>query len=170
MTRDLSDTGPWAIEAATARSTWSSRGGVPEWSNGAVSKTVVPSGYRGFESHSLRQIWGGLRAALFFVITSCALKPVRSSIFCSQLAGNWGTIGCLYATTTVDMAINPKVEFRLPPIMHSYLKELADIGAYGKGATGVAKRFVEQGIADALDKKVIVPKSVEDFDDDEGED
>ena len=30
------------------------RGGVPEWSNGAVSKTVVPYGYRGFESHSLR--------------------------------------------------------------------------------------------------------------------
>ncbi len=30
-------------------------GGVPEWSNGAVSKTVVPYGYRGFESLPLRQ-------------------------------------------------------------------------------------------------------------------
>src|SRR5258707_14830545 len=34
-----------------------SRGEVPEWSIGAVSKTVVPcEGYRGFESHPLRQI------------------------------------------------------------------------------------------------------------------
>ena len=32
-------------------------GGMPERSNGAVSKTVVPlAGYRGFESHSLRQL------------------------------------------------------------------------------------------------------------------
>ena len=31
-----------------------SRGGVPEWPNGAVSKTVVRSAYRGFESHPLR--------------------------------------------------------------------------------------------------------------------
>ncbi len=30
-------------------------GGVPEWSNGAVSKTVVRYAYRGFESHPLRQ-------------------------------------------------------------------------------------------------------------------
>ena len=30
-------------------------GGVPEWSNGAVSKTVVRFAYRGFESHPLRQ-------------------------------------------------------------------------------------------------------------------
>jgi hypothetical protein len=29
--------------------------GVPEWPNGTVSKTAVPSGYRGFESHPLRQ-------------------------------------------------------------------------------------------------------------------
>lgn len=64
------------------------------------------------------------------------------------------------------MATNPKVEFRLPPILHSYLKDLADMGAYGKGATGVAKRFVEQGISAALDKKVLVPKNIKDFDDD----
>ena len=30
------------------------RGEVPEWSNGAVSKTVVRFAYRGFESHPLR--------------------------------------------------------------------------------------------------------------------
>ena len=28
-----------------------SRGEVREWSNRAVSKTAVPGGYRGFESH-----------------------------------------------------------------------------------------------------------------------
>ena len=150
-------------------------GSVAEGSNALDSKSREPltflgTGFRGFESHHFRQIWGGLRAALFFISTFCVLKPVRSSIFWRQLSVNWRTIGCLYAITTVDMAINPKVEFRLPPIMHSYLKELVDMGAYGKGPTGVAKRFVEQGIADALDKKVIGPKSVEDFDDDEGED
>ena len=31
------------------------RGGVREWLNRAVSKTVVPYGYRGFESHPHRQ-------------------------------------------------------------------------------------------------------------------
>ena len=31
-------------------------GGVPERSIGAVSKTVVPFGYRGFESHPLRHL------------------------------------------------------------------------------------------------------------------
>lgn len=66
------------------------------------------------------------------------------------------------------MAANPKIEFRLPPIMHSYLEELSGLGAYGKGAAGVAKRFVEQGIAAALEKKVILPKNVKDFDDDDG--
>ncbi len=29
---------------------------MPEWSNGTVSKTVVPYGYRGFESHPLRHL------------------------------------------------------------------------------------------------------------------
>ena len=68
------------------------------------------------------------------------------------------------------MATNPKIEFRLPPIMHAYLEDLADMGAYGKGKTGVAKRFVEQGIANALDRKVIAPRSVADFDDDTNDD
>ena len=35
-------------------------GGMPERSNGAVSKTVVPFGYRGFESHFLRHSWEAL--------------------------------------------------------------------------------------------------------------
>ena len=33
-----------------------SPGGMREWPNRAVSKTVVRPAYRGFESHSLRQI------------------------------------------------------------------------------------------------------------------
>ena len=32
------------------------QGEVTEWSIVAVSKTVVPSGYRGFESHPLRHL------------------------------------------------------------------------------------------------------------------
>ncbi len=68
------------------------------------------------------------------------------------------------------MATNPKIEFRFPPIMHAYLEGLADMGAYGKGKTGVAKRFVEQGIMNAIDRKVIAPKSVADFDNDTDDD
>ena len=32
-------------------------GGMAEWTNATVLKTVIPYGYRGFESHSLRQFY-----------------------------------------------------------------------------------------------------------------
>ena len=60
---------------------------------------------------------------------------------------------------------SPKIEFRLSPILHAYLEDLADIGGYGQGKHGVAKRFVENGIQAALDKNVIEKRSVKDFQD-----
>lgn len=68
------------------------------------------------------------------------------------------------------MATNPKIEFRLPPIMHAYLEDLANMGAFGNGKTGVAKRFVELGVMNALDKKVIESRSIADFDVDTDDD
>ncbi len=52
--RDLSRSRLCTIEAATTEPRRPSLGGVPEWPNGAVSKTVVRTAYRGFESHPLR--------------------------------------------------------------------------------------------------------------------
>ena len=105
----------------------------------------------------------------FLVAASCASKLFRSSIFCRQSSDDWLTIGCHLCYKLRAVATNPKIEFRLPPILHSYLEDLSGLGAYGKGAAGVAKKFVEQGIADALEKKVIAPKNVRDFDDDDDE-
>jgi hypothetical protein len=47
--------------------------------------------------------------------------------------------------------------------MHAYLRELVRIGAYGKGKAGVMRRFIENGITQAIEAGVITPKNVEDF-------
>ena len=58
---------------------------------------------------------------------------------------------------------NPKVDPRLPPIMHAYLDDLAALGAYGKGKRGVARTFIERGIQEAIEKGVIKKRDVADF-------
>jgi hypothetical protein len=51
-----------------------------------------------------------------------------------------------------------------PPAHHArYLRELARVGCYGKGKAGVMRRFIENGIAQALEAGVIAPKNIEDF-------
>lgn len=45
---------------------------------------------------------------------------------------------------------NKKIQPRLPPIMHAYLQDLADIGAYGKDVSDVARTLIEAGIRQAL--------------------
>jgi hypothetical protein len=67
----------------------------------------------------------------------------------------------------MEMA-NPKLEVRLPPVMHAYLEDLAAIG-YGRGKVGVARRFIENAITHALETKVIQTKRAADFDDAEDE-
>jgi hypothetical protein len=68
---------------------------------------------------------------------------------------------------------NPKAQCRLEAINHAYLEDLAKLGAYGKGKSGVMRRFIENGIKEALEKRVIAPRNIEEFggsvsDDDEG--
>jgi hypothetical protein len=60
-----------------------------------------------------------------------------------------------------------RADLRLPPIIHAYLEELAKIGVYGKGKSGVMRRFIEQGVQKAIEGRVIPPKNVTDFDDGE---
>jgi hypothetical protein len=61
------------------------------------------------------------------------------------------------------MAENPHASARLRPIMHAYLRELARVGCYGKGKAGVIRRFIENGITQAIEAGVITVKNVEDF-------
>jgi hypothetical protein len=59
---------------------------------------------------------------------------------------------------------SPKAELRLSPIMHAYLEDLARIGAYGKGKSGVMRRFIENGVRTAIERKVISARDAYDFD------
>jgi hypothetical protein len=58
---------------------------------------------------------------------------------------------------------SPKVYCRLEPIDVAYLDDLAKIGGYGRGRSGVIKRFIPNGIVDAIEKAVIRKRSVDDF-------
>ena len=66
-----------------------------------------------------------------------------------------------------------KEQLRLEPIDVAYLKDLARIG-YGKGKSGVMRRFILNGITAALEAKVIPARTVEEFggsvEDDEDDD
>ena len=55
-----------------------------------------------------------------------------------------------------------KQSVRLSPMMVAYVRELARLGAYGKGKGGVMRRFIEAGVQRALENKVIAPKSPDD--------
>jgi hypothetical protein len=61
------------------------------------------------------------------------------------------------------MAEGLKTTVRLEPIVRAYLKDLAKLGAYGKGRAGVMRRFIENGVAEAIEKKVIAPRDIADF-------
>lgn len=61
------------------------------------------------------------------------------------------------------MASNKPVQVRLRPVIIAYLDELDRIGGYGKGRPGVIRRFVENGIAHAIQRKVLEKKNAADF-------
>jgi hypothetical protein len=63
----------------------------------------------------------------------------------------------------------PKADLRLPQILHAYLDDLAKLGAYGKGKAGVMRRFIEDGIQRALADKLIAPRSVDEFGEEDDE-
>ena len=50
---------------------------------------------------------------------------------------------------------NDKVQPRLPPILHAYLEDLADLGVYGRDKADVARSLIEDGIKRALSDKLI---------------
>jgi hypothetical protein len=58
---------------------------------------------------------------------------------------------------------NPGTTVRLRPVIVAYLDELAAIGGYGKGRSGVMRRFIENGIVRAIEKKVVERKNAADF-------
>ena len=45
--------------------------------------------------------------------------------------------------------------------MHAYLEDLAKLGAYGKDKGDVARTFIEAGIRDAIEKRVIGVRTTE---------
>jgi hypothetical protein len=61
------------------------------------------------------------------------------------------------------MASNKPVLVRFRPVVLAYLDELDRIGGYGSGRAGVIRRFVENGIAHAIQRKVLDKKSAADF-------
>jgi Arc/MetJ-type ribon-helix-helix transcriptional regulator len=56
---------------------------------------------------------------------------------------------------------NPKIQPRLSEIMHRYLDDLVEIGAFGSSPHDVARALIEAGIRDALSKNLIAVRKVE---------
>lgn len=54
---------------------------------------------------------------------------------------------------------NKPIPVRLRPVVHAYLADLDRIGGYGEGKAAIIRRFVENGIADAIRDKVLVQKN-----------
>lgn len=82
------------------------------------------------------------------------IRPARQ-VFCSskdsQLAYD--------AIMLRRMASTPPTSIRLRPVIIAYLDDLAAVGPYGKGRAGVMRRFIENGIARAIEKNTIQKKS-----------
>lgn len=56
-----------------------------------------------------------------------------------------------------------KVQCRLAPILHAYLVDLAKVGVYGRGKSGVMRRLIEEGIKEAIERQVISKRTIEEF-------
>jgi|GraSoiStandDraft_16_1057320.scaffolds.fasta_scaffold2746570_2 hypothetical protein len=61
------------------------------------------------------------------------------------------------------MATNPNISLRLRPVILAYINDLARAGSYGKGRSGVLRRFIENGITRALERGVIEKRDALDF-------
>jgi hypothetical protein len=57
----------------------------------------------------------------------------------------------------------PVITMRMRPVIVAYVDELAKIGGYGKGRSGVIRRFVENGIVRAIERHVIEKKDAANF-------
>ncbi len=61
------------------------------------------------------------------------------------------------------MPENPKASTRLRPTILAYIDDLAKVGAYGKGRADIMRRFIENGIKDALEAGIIQKRDVRDL-------
>jgi hypothetical protein len=61
------------------------------------------------------------------------------------------------------MAENKPIQLRLRPVVVAYIDELDRLGGFGTGRAGVARRFIENGIAEALASKILAPKNAADL-------
>jgi hypothetical protein len=61
------------------------------------------------------------------------------------------------------MATNPVIPVRLRPVIIAYLDELARMGPFGRGRSGVMRRFIEDGIARQIARKIIERRDAFDF-------
>jgi len=61
------------------------------------------------------------------------------------------------------MPENKPIPLRLRPIIKAYLRDLAEVGPYGTNRSEVMRRFIENGIATALEARVLEKKNVRDF-------
>jgi hypothetical protein len=78
---------------------------------------------------------------------------------------NWHTSGYTNA-----MAKSDPTNVRLRPVVLAYLDDLAKLGCYGKGRSGVIRRFVENGITRAVERGVIPKRDAADFGEDQADD
>jgi hypothetical protein len=58
---------------------------------------------------------------------------------------------------------NKPIPVRFRPVVHAYLAELDQIGGYGEGKAAIIRRFVENGIAEAIRDKVLDKKRATDL-------
>jgi hypothetical protein len=61
------------------------------------------------------------------------------------------------------MAASIPTSLRLRPVIIAYLDEIATVGTYGKGRSGVMRRFIENGVARLVEKRVIEKRNAADF-------
>jgi hypothetical protein len=62
-----------------------------------------------------------------------------------------------------DTVPNPRADCRLHPINHAYLEELARLGPYGTSKSAVMRRFLEDGIGQAIKDGMIEKKNIDDY-------
>jgi hypothetical protein len=58
---------------------------------------------------------------------------------------------------------NKPIPVRLRPVIHAYLAELDRIGGFGEGKAAIIRRFVQNGIANAIRDKVLEKKNAADL-------
>jgi hypothetical protein len=97
------------------------------------------------------------------------LAPLRGRFFCACiLAVLWQAVKHVFQmsldrNTIEEMATNPVIPVRLRPVIVAYLDELARVGSFGKGRSGMMRRFIEDGITRQIERRIIGKRDAFDF-------